>query len=257
MALDLEAWKSERKAALEAEDGWLNLIARIDLPHGAHSLGSAPDCALRLPSGPAHLGTITHGPEGAAFTAPGGMPRPFEPAPGGFPQLKVPPFLLELHDPGDLPALRVRDLTIPREAALTYFPFDPAWVIEAEWVEMDTPQQIGIGQSGAADTSVTLTHEARFEYQGRTFSLVPTHWKAGKPMFVIRDATSGIQTYAASRFLIPDPAQDGRITLDFNRLHNPPCAFTDHAICPLPPRGNVLPFPVTAGELAIDEQRGS
>ena len=253
MPTDLDTWKAARKATLEAEDGWLNLIARIDLPYGEHSLGSAPDCALKVPYGPEHLGIITHGPDGAAFTAPGGTAQPFEPAPGGFPQLRVPPFLLELHDPGDLPALRVRDLAMPRDAALAYFPFEPAWVIEAEWVEMDAPQQIGIGQSGAADTSVTLTHEARFQHQGQSVQLVPTHWKAGKPMFVIRDATSGIQTYAASRFLIPEPARDGTITLDFNRLHNPPCAFTDHAICPLPPRSNVLPFAVTAGELAIGD----
>ncbi|MCC6517765.1 MAG: DUF1684 domain-containing protein, partial [Tabrizicola sp.] len=30
----------------------------------------------------------------------------------------------------------------------------------------------------------------------------------------------------------------------------PPCAFTDFAICPLPPPGNILPFRIEAGELA-------
>ena len=66
-------------------------------------------------------------------------------------------------------------------------------------------------------------------------------------MFVIRDQTSGKQTFPASRFLIATPDGD-HITLDFNRAHNPPCAFTDFAICPLPPRENILPFAVTAGE---------
>lgn len=249
MPEDLDTWKAARKAALEAEDGWLNLVARLDLPHGEYRVGSASDCDLHLPSGPANLGTISHGPDGAAFAAPGEAPQGFRPAPGGFPQLKVPPFLLELHDPGDLPALRVRDLTQPRQAALNYFPFDPDWVIEADWAPTAAPQEVEIGQSGAANTNVTVTHEARFEHQGIPVSLVPTHWKSGKPMFVIRDATSGKQTYAASRFLIPEPAEGGRITLDFNRAHNPPCAFTDFAICPLPPRSNVLPFAVTAGEL--------
>ena len=69
-------------------------------------------------------------------------------------------------------------------------------------------------------------------------------------MFVIRDATSGRETYGASRFLIGEDMTDDEITLDFNRLHNPPCAFTPFAICPLPPRQNILPFAVTAGELA-------
>ena len=68
-------------------------------------------------------------------------------------------------------------------------------------------------------------------------------------MFVIRDATSGRQTYAASRFLIGDDVADGQITLDFNRAFSPPCAFSDFAICPLPPRSNILPFAVMAGEM--------
>ena len=59
MPTDLDTWKAARKATLEAEDGWLNLIARIDLPYGEHSLGSDPDCALKVPYGPEHLGIIT------------------------------------------------------------------------------------------------------------------------------------------------------------------------------------------------------
>ena len=90
-----------------------------------------------------------------------------------------------------------------------------------------------------------------FTHDGQDVTLLATHWKAGKPMFVIRDATAGSETYAASRFLIGDPAGD-TITLDFNRAHNPPCAFTDFAICPLPPRENRLSFPIRAGERKLD-----
>ena len=70
------------------------------------------------------------------------------------------------------------------------------------------------------------------------------------PMFVLRDQTSGHQTYAASRFLIGQDMTATAITLDFNKAHSPPCAFTDLAICPLPPRQNILPFAIQAGELA-------
>jgi uncharacterized protein (DUF1684 family) len=51
--------------------------------------------------------------------------------------------------------------------------------------------------------------------------------------------------------LIGEPLGD-TITLDFNRAHNPPCAFTDFAICPLPPRENRLSFPIRAGERKLD-----
>ena len=69
-------------------------------------------------------------------------------------------------------------------------------------------------------------------------------------MFVIRDQTSGHHTYAASRFLLGEDMTSTDVTLDFNKAHNPPCAFSDFAICPLPPRQNILPFAVTAGERA-------
>lgn len=248
MPTDFESWKIARKAALTAQDGWLNLIARIAMPTGRHTIGSASDCTLQLPSGPAHLGQISHGPDATTFTPTDGAARPFAMSASGFPQLEVPPFLLEVHDPGDDPALRVRDLTLPRDISLDYFDHDPDWIITADWIVLDAPQQIEIGQKGGADTSVTQTHEARFTFQGKDFALVPSHWKAGKPMFVIRDQTSGTETYAASRFLIADDAVGDTITLDFNRVHNPPCAFTEFAICPLPPRSNILPFRLTAGE---------
>ncbi|WP_417260783.1 DUF1684 domain-containing protein [Celeribacter sp.] len=38
------------------------------------------------------------------------------------------------------------------------------------------------------------------------------------------------------------------MVIDFNRAINPPCAFTDHAICPLAPRENLFPFRIEAGE---------
>ena len=50
------------------------------------------------------------------------------------------------------------------------------------------------------------------------------------------------------RFLYAPRPKDGKIVLDFNKTYNPPCAFTPFATCPLPPKGNFLPFPLRAGE---------
>ncbi|MFI8807394.1 DUF1684 domain-containing protein [Micromonospora chalcea] len=44
------------------------------------------------------------------------------------------------------------------------------------------------------------------------------------------------------------PDEQGRVTLDFNRAVNLPCAYTDFATCPLPPTENRLPVAVEAGE---------
>ncbi len=249
MPADWDAWKADRKATLEAENGWLNLIARIHLPVGTHSIGSGPECDLQLSTGPDHLGEVTRTEGSVTLTPTGGTQMSFEPVPDGFPQLKLGALIFEFHDPGGDPALRVRDLTQPGAVSLDYFPFDPAWIVTADWVLLPQPEKIGIGQKGGSDTEVALTHEARFRWQGHDIRLLPTHWKSGKPMFVIRDGTSGTKTYGASRFLIAEPASGGQIELDFNRAHNPPCAFTEFAICPLPPASNILPFELTVGEL--------
>jgi uncharacterized protein (DUF1684 family) len=50
---------------------------------------------------------------------------------------------------------------------------------------------------------------------------------------------------------IPKPDINGRTVLDFNKAFNPPCAFSTFATCPLPPKQNVLPFAVTAGEKRV------
>ncbi len=241
---ELTEWKARRLAALVAADGWLNLTDRLDIPPGPQTVGSAPDNGLVLSVGPAHLGTLL---PGFAFQTGAGT-RPFVVSDGN-PMLEVPPFLLEIHTVEGQPALRVRDLTLPRAADLGYFPHEPTWTIRARWERLATPRAQSIAQKGAGETEVTLTHRAHFTRDGQDVTLLATHWKAGQPMFVIRDATSGRETYGASRFLIGQDIADSEITLDFNKAHNPPCAFTDHAICPLPPRDNILAFAIRAGEL--------
>jgi len=249
MILDLETWKAARLAALAADDGWLNLTDRVGLVSGAQTVGSASDNDVVIRSGPAHLGVLTlSGPDGV-FQSPGGPAVPFVANPDTPPQLRMASLLLELHNDAGQTALRVRDLTLPRIFDLSYFPFDPAWIIRVQWQTLPTAQSLVIDQKGGEPTTVALTHVTLFHHAGHDVTLRVTHWKAGKPMFVIRDTTSGQQTYGAARFLIGEPAGDGPITLDFNRAFSPPCAFSDFAICPLPPRSNILPFAVRAGEM--------
>jgi uncharacterized protein (DUF1684 family) len=55
------------------------------------------------------------------------------------------------------------------------------------------------------------------------------------------------------RFLhtgLPDHGlnEPGNLVLDFNQLENPPCAYTNFATCPLPPKQNQLETEIKAGE---------
>ena len=241
-------WQAARLTALTAADGWLNLTDRIVLGQGPQSLGSGPQNDLILSVGPSHLGSLTLASPNAASLVTATGAQDFQPHPGAGPRLTIAGLLLEIHTVDGVPALRVRDLSIRPNPRLTCFPFDPAWVIPATWAALTPPRVTGVDMIGGTSVAVTITHVARFTHAGHSVTLLRTHQKDGRPMFVIRDATSGRQTYAAGRFLIAEPAGD-RIVLDFNRAHTPPCGFTDFAICPLPPPENRLPFAVPAGEL--------
>ena len=66
---------------------------------------------------------------------------------------------------------------------------------------------------------------------------------------MVSDDTSGDLTYGGGRYIYLDlPESDGPVTIDFNKLYNPPCAFSEFTTCLYPPRQNVLPFKVEAGE---------
>ena len=76
-------------------------------------------------------------------------------------------------------------------------------------------------------------------------------------LFVIfADETSAEETYGAGRFLsVEKPDENGNTFIDFNKAYNPPCAFTEFATCPLPPRENILKVKILAGE-KINEHFG-
>jgi uncharacterized protein (DUF1684 family) len=76
--------------------------------------------------------------------------------------------------------------------------------------------------------------------------------------FILRDTTSQATTYGSGRFLytgLPSNGLDkaGDLLLDFNRMENPPCAYTAYATCPLPPRQNRLRVAIPAGERRYHE----
>jgi uncharacterized protein (DUF1684 family) len=149
-------------------------------------------------------------------------------------------------------ALRIRDPQSPARqnfGGIGNFPDDPSWRIVAAWVPLEEVRNTTVGTAIGAPSDVTITHKAVFVRGGRAIELMATHGTPQAPQFVLRDLTSGRETYPASRFLFGEDVLDGTIVLDFNKAINPPCAFTDHAVCPLPPPENILPIRIEAGEL--------
>jgi uncharacterized protein len=134
----------------------------------------------------------------------------------------------------------------------------PQWVVAGSFSAFSQPRAVTVG---AAVEGLQHVYEALgridFELAGKTFSLTAFNGKTpGSLLVLFTDATSGVTTYAANRVLLVDaPDELGRITLDFNRATNLPCAYTDYATCPLPPTENRLPIAIEAGEKIPYERR--
>ncbi len=129
-----------------------------------------------------------------------------------------------------------------------WFEPDPHFVIEAEWVPFDNPKPFMVPDVIGNINEEKSPGYARFEIEGQKFELHPTT-EDDTLFFVFRDATAGKETYGAARFLNTPLPKNNRLTLDFNRAVNPPCAFTHYATCPLPVPENVMKIAVRAGEL--------
>ncbi len=254
----LEEWRVHRLAALKAPDGWLNLVSRSWLTVGAATVGSAADNDIVLPVGPERLGTLTQHETGEADFAPadGSPPIHFTPNKAAPPKGLVSGLLLELTTINGDNALRIRDTNSAAPAALTgieSFPVRPEFRVRAQWVAFEEPRGLTIDTSKAIRTDVKASHKAVFELEGQTFSLLATHGTPEAPQFVFRDQTARDATYGAGRFVYGEEVGDGTIVIDFNKAINPPCAFTEHAVCPLPPPENILPIRIEAGEKRLPD----
>ncbi|GAA3589997.1 hypothetical protein GCM10022198_12360 [Klugiella xanthotipulae] len=141
------------------------------------------------------------------------------------------------------------------------FPFAPEWVVTAHFTPVDAERTVPfehIRDNGGTrdlvvpgDISVTLGGE---KYTLSAFD------DNGTLLLVFGDLTNRSQeppdaTYPAGRFLhIPtelDRGETGTVVLDFNRAFIPPCGFSPHYNCPLPPAQNRINLAVTAGEKSV------
>jgi uncharacterized protein (DUF1684 family) len=130
------------------------------------------------------------------------------------------------------------------------YPFDPAWVRPARFVptgpNFRSPFQHrndnGIARDLPVPGHIVVTIE------GIEHTLLGLD-NDGDLLLVFGDLTNGRETYGGGRFLIlPWEPEATSVVLDFNRAVTPPCGFSPHYNCPLPPPENRLPFAIEAGE---------
>lgn len=261
---EVEAWREARLSRLTAPGGWLSLIGLHFLDEGENAVGAGEDNDIVLAAGPESLGTVVleesgrvmlRVTPGAGVKVDGKEVLSAELVPEGRgPTTMVSAGTMSFYVivRGEKFGLRVKDSESPRRknfAGIDYFPIDESWRVTADWVPFPKPREVMIGNILGQESSALVLGKVVFERDGRKYELLPLQETLGEPLFlIIADETSGRETYGAARFVYADPPVDGKVLIDFNKAINPPCAFTPFATCPLPPKENVLPIAVTAGE---------
>jgi uncharacterized protein (DUF1684 family) len=273
---DLAAWRAQREQQVSAPDGWLTLVGLEWLKPGVNSIGTAADNSIRIHAdAPAHIGllTVSGKPGGPAtiqlLSTHDGFPPDLlidgKPAREGPLATEGKPSIIAWHGltmavlpRGPRFALRIKDAAAPARAGfhgLNWFPPDAHFKVQALWLPFPAARVEKIPTVLGTTLDLPSPGQAEFMLGGVTYTLTPVIEDPNSDtlFFILQDATSKTTTYETARYLhtgLPTHGltQKGILELDFNRLENPPCAYTALATCPLPPEKNRLPVALTAGE---------
>ncbi len=253
---EISAYRKTRIERLTRPDGWLSVVALIPLKEGANDveLPSKPPKHARITL---QQGRVTLDPDaafaidGKPVTAPVELHNDTEEA--GYTKVQHGAMLFYIHKVGDEYGVRVKDPDSDRRRnfkGLDFFPVDPKWRVEARFEPYNPPKHIPMPNVSGINTDEISPGALVFTIDGKEHRLDPILEQGTKDYFIIiKDATSGRETYGAARYLYASPPDaSGRTIVDFNKAYNPPCVFTPYATCPLPPPQNRLPIRVEAGE---------
>ena len=260
---DFEQWKIKRTAELTGEDGWLNLVGLFWMDAGSPFFEEINSTTLGFAekAGSTTLGKFEFGQDSVWFV---GMSSAIQEKNTVPPSNRILVFPMEygsggvyfknwkwtIIQRGGNYALRLRDLSHPNLKEFTptpTFDYNSSFRFQAKLIPrfnqtMDIPNVLG------QVITWKVIGVLQFEYEGKDFELLVLD-ELGKLFVLFADETSALETYPTGRYLYVNPPDaKGMTVLDFNYAYNPPCAYTEFATCPIPPKSNRLPFAVHAGE---------
>lgn len=156
-------------------------------------------------------------------------------------------------------AVRIYDPASPARAAFAGIdadPYDEVWARPAHFARYEAVRTVNVPNADGRERGLALAGTVAFaDPSGAEHTLNVSRSDDGSLSAVFADAASGVQSFPFRFISLPAPDAEGMTVLDFNRAYLPPCAFADHFVCPFPPPGNRLAFPVPAGETRVLRHR--
>jgi hypothetical protein len=260
----LAKFRTDREAALKADNGWLTVAGLHFLNPGENRVGSDPsnDIVLDFPAVPRFVGVITmngtnvriRAAEGQTLTI-NGKPVSESDLHGSFdgkPQdtITFGPISFFVHYSGPRLALRVRDQQNAIRTGfrgLRWYEPNPVYRSVGSFTPYPDVKVVRIPNILGDLEPFNAVGTVTFDLNGASHTMEA--WRSGERLwFVFRDRTSGRETYPSARFLYTAAAVEGKVVMDFNYAQNPPCAYNPYTTCPLPPQQNRLTVAIEVGE---------
>ena len=138
--------------------------------------------------------------------------------------------------------------------SLRFFPIDGKYRINANLSPVENKKIVVLPTSDGKEQQYSEYAYAAFSLDGVDCKLlilevIEMGPNRGMLFLAFGDETSAVETYGAGRYLdVKKVPGSSAITLDFNLAYNPYCAYNDTYSCPLPPKQNLLPVAIRAGE---------
>jgi len=261
-----KAWRERRDAEMRAPTSWLTIAGLFWLKEGENTFGTAATNTIKLPpdSAPLQAGKFILKKDKITVVAHEGVILRLDGKTINKMVLRTDqtgkPDKVEL---GELRmwvikrdkrnAVRLSDLNHPpykEYQGLDFFPPSKKFRVVGVFRPHDSPQTISVPTMIGTQTKMISVGVVDFRLDSRDYRLEAFRFNAQntKLFLIFKDETNGQDTYEASRFMTADVLENGKVDLNFNRAHNPPCAYTLYATCPLPPPQNYLKVRIEAGE---------
>jgi uncharacterized protein (DUF1684 family) len=264
---EIKDWDASRISTLKSANGWVNLAGLFWLKPGENKFGSESGNELEFkhPQFPPMLGKFIlwdkeviweSAPDQEVFEKGDKVSSvvQFNLDSVQSVQLAYKTFRWTIIKRGELVGVRFRDLAHPHLNTfkqINRYRINQNWRVEAR-LEASMIPSVAITNVLGQTSMQRSPGKVVFELQGKTYKLDAVDEGDDNLFILFGDETNDIETYPTGRFMyIPKPDAEGKTVIDFNKAFNPPCAFSAFATCPIPPKQNILPLKVTAGEKKV------
>jgi uncharacterized protein len=267
---DIKSWRERADQGLRRDNGWLTLAGRYVMKPGDNTIGTGKGNDIVLPAGlaPEQLGVVSVEPNRVTLKlAPGITMQKGEQSFSGervmgtdstqrdWVSLGRMAFHVIQRDSRFVLRLADNESEVRKQfGGRTWFDVNPKMKVTGRYVPYAAGKKIQIINVLDEASDESSPGYVEFRLNGKLWRLDAVAEAKDKELFIIlKDQTAGKETYGAGRFLVVDwpesvRAKGGPVTIDFNKVYNPPCAFSAFTTCPLPPKQNQLKLRLTAGE---------